>query len=83
EEKGKGHLIDLFLRYDVDRDPVEKRTYQDLADESGLTVHQVTVGLHWARQAFRDCFVAEVTDQVGSVDDLEDEMRILFGFSLR
>lgn len=75
----RGVMVDLFVRYHLDRLPGERLRYEDLARDAGLSVAQVTTGLHWARGAFEAALLAEMRDLVGSEDDLWDEARELFG----
>lgn len=77
--RGREVAVDLLVRYDLDRKPGERLTYQDLARDTGLTVHQVTNGLHWARQELRAAVRRELREQVASPEDLQAEARELFG----
>ncbi len=81
EQVGRGEkavYVEVLVMYDIDRPEGEKLTYDDVATALGLTVHQVTNGLHWARGAFRQCFIEEITDQVSSDEDLRAEVLQLF-----
>lgn len=82
EGTAKAPMVDLFIRYDIDRDEAEQLRYADLAASAGLTVHQVTTGLHWARRTFQEVLLEELRDQVGSEEDLASEVWALFGLRL-
>ncbi len=75
--EGKEALVDLLVRYDLE--PGERPTYDRLALEAGLTVFQVTNGLHWARGAFKQACLDEIRETVETAEDYEDEVRRLFG----
>ncbi|MEK7865784.1 MAG: sigma-70 family RNA polymerase sigma factor [Planctomycetota bacterium] len=80
---GKEWAYDCFVRRDV-RPPEEGTpTYEALAQQAGRAVHDVTNALHWARQRFRELMIDEVRDSVSSPEDLEVELRELFGIGGR
>lgn len=78
----KTAIVEAFLAYRIDREPDRKMTYEDLAACFGLTVNQVTNGLHWARREFEAAFRQELREVVASDEDLRAEARELFGMSL-
>lgn len=78
----KEPYVDMFVRYDLDRLPTDKLTYAELAEPAGLTVYQVTTGLHWARRAFAEALKDEIREQVGGEADLQAEAEALFGRQL-
>lgn len=82
EEVGKLPCVEMLLQYDLGPERVERPTYQSLASAFGLTVFQVTNGLHWARKELRSFVIQEVRDQVASDEDLRDEVRDLLGFDI-
>ena len=85
EQVGRGEkaiYVEVLVMYDLDRPEGEKLTYDDVAMALGLTVHQVTNGLHWARKQFRQTFIAEITDQVASEEDLRAEVFQLFSIEI-
>lgn len=82
ERDGKGGVVRAFIEYDLDRPAGTKVTYEDLALRHGLTVSQVTNGLHWARKEFRALFRRELEGQVATPEDLAAEARELFGMKI-
>lgn len=75
---GKSVCVELLMRYDIERPEGTKLTYEDLAAHSGLTVFQVTNGLHWARKELKGLLLAEIKDQVSTEDELRAEAWELF-----
>lgn len=69
----------LFIRYDLDREPSEKLTYQQLADEFGISVTQVTNGLALARREFRRILLDRLRAITASDDEFRREARLLLG----
>ena len=82
EERGRGFVVELLQEYDLGESTGERKTYQEMAEERSLTVHQVTNGLHWARKQFRALFLQELRDQVSSEEELREEAWELFGMRL-
>lgn len=76
---GKEILVDLLVRYDLDKKAGERQTYGDLALEFGLTVFQVRNGLHWIRKEFMEALRRELEDQVSTDEDYRLEAGELFG----
>lgn len=74
--EGKERLVEALVRYELEN---FEGTYEDLAREFGLTIHQVTNGLHWARQAFKEACLDELRETVETEADFEDEARRVFG----
>ncbi len=79
---GKEPIVEAFIAYDVDRVPDEKLTYEELGRRFGLSVTQVTNGLHWARKEFKEAFRRELRQLVASDEDLSAEAQELFGMRL-
>ena len=82
-EAGKPIHFALFERYDLERDPDERLTYQSLAEEFGLPVTQVTNHLAWARREFRRLALARLAAATASEEEYRAEARDLFGVEAR
>ncbi|MBI2899047.1 MAG: sigma-70 family RNA polymerase sigma factor [Planctomycetes bacterium] len=67
-------LAELLVRYDLEGGA----SYGEVARELGMTVSQVTNGLHRARAAFREACLDEIRETTGD-EEFEDEVRRLFG----
>ena len=76
---GKEVHFALFERYDLDRDPEERVTYQSLAAEFGLPATQVTNHLAWARRELRRLVLERLGAVAGSAEEFRAEARDLFG----
>lgn len=79
ERRGRGVPFRLFTRYDLEREPSEKLTYQDLAKETGLTVTQVTNGLALARREFRRLLLERLRAITATDEEYRREARFLLG----
>ncbi|HTY42251.1 MAG TPA: sigma factor [Thermoanaerobaculia bacterium] len=77
--RGKDLPFRLFERYELDRDPDEKLTYDRLADEMGLPVTQVTNFLAFARREFRRIVLETLREITASDREFRDEARRLLG----
>jgi len=77
--RGKDLPFRLFERYELDRDPDEKLTYDRLADEVGLPVTQVTNFLAFARREFRRIVLETLREITASDREFRDEARRLLG----
>lgn len=82
-ERDKAWAYECFVRRDVRPPEGGVPTYEALAQETGRAVHDITNALHWARQRFREFMIDEVRDSVSSPEDLEVELRELFGIGGR
>jgi RNA polymerase sigma factor (sigma-70 family) len=69
----------LFERYDLDRDPDERVTYQSLAAEFGIPATQVTNYLAFARRELRRLVLARLGAVAASPEEFRAEARDLFG----
>lgn len=79
QEKGEPVHAEIFARYRVEYDKESRPTREQLAEEFGLTLHQVRRVLRDEEKVFVRLMQEELLDQVSSPADLEDEFRILFG----
>lgn len=72
----------VFERYDLEGpESGESITYANLGVELGLTVQQVTNTLHRMRTRLRAAVVADLRTICASPEELDDELRELFGRS--
>jgi RNA polymerase sigma factor (sigma-70 family) len=69
----------LFEKYDVDREPGSKLSYNELAEEFGLPVSTVTNHLAFARREFRKTLLQKLSEVTGSPEEFRSEARRLFG----
>ena len=69
----------LFERYDLDRDPAERLTYQALAAELGIPATQVTNYLAFARREFRRLVLERLSAVAAPPEEFRAEARDLFG----
>jgi RNA polymerase sigma factor (sigma-70 family) len=77
--RGKDLPFRLFERYELDRNPDERLTYEKLGAEMGLPVTQVTNFLAFARREFRR-IVLEILREITSSDrEFREEVRRLLG----
>jgi len=77
--RGKDLPFRLFERYELDRDPDEKLTYEKLAEEVQVPVTQVTNFLAFARREFRR-IVLEMLREITATDhEFREEARSLLG----
>jgi RNA polymerase sigma factor (sigma-70 family) len=74
----------LFERYDLDAPASDSGlTYSHLAEEFGLSASKVTNYLAFARGQFRQRILDRLRASTGSEEELQDEVRSLFGGSAR
>lgn len=77
---GRTLAIELFRRYDLEADGPERRpTYQQLAEELGITATQVTNHLHAIRQRLREILLERLRAITADEREFETEARALFG----
>jgi DNA-directed RNA polymerase specialized sigma24 family protein len=79
--RGRAAQFALFERYDLTRE--EGLSYVRLAEDSGLTVTQVTNHLAQARRRFRECALADLRALCGSDAEFRREARELFGLEVQ
>lgn len=78
-QRGKDLPFVLFERYELDRDPDERLTYETLADELRLPVTQVTNFLAFAHREFRRIVLEILREITASDREFRDEARRLLG----
>lgn len=77
--RGKDLPFLLFERYELDRDPDEKLTYDRLAEEMSLPVTQVTNFLAFARREFRRIVLEALREITVTDREFRDEARRILG----
>lgn len=75
---GRGVHFDVFRRYDLAEED-SPPSYKDVATELGLSVDRVKHALVESRTIFRDIVTHLVREYVDGPDELEQELRRLFG----
>ena len=79
--RGKDLPYRLFERYELDRNPDEKLTYERLADEFGIPATQVTNFLAFARREFRRIVLEKLREITANDREFREEARSLLGVS--
>ena len=79
--RGKDLPFRLFERYELDRDPEERLTYERLAEELNIPVTQVTNFLAFARREFRRIVLEKLREITTSDREFREEARGLLGVS--
>jgi RNA polymerase sigma factor (sigma-70 family) len=79
--RGKDLPYRVFERYELDRDPDEKLTYERLASEFGIPATQVTNFLAFARREFRRIVLEKLREITASDHEFREEARSLLGVS--
>jgi RNA polymerase sigma factor (sigma-70 family) len=79
EAQGKIAHFRLFERYDLADPGSDRRTYEQLAAEFGLTVSLVTNHLAWTRREFRRLLLETLRSVTGSNEEYRLEARLLLG----
>lgn len=77
--RGKDLPYRLFERYELDRDPDEKLTYERLASEFGIPATQVTNFLAFARREFRRIVLEKLREITANDHEFREEARSLLG----
>ena len=77
--RGKDLPFRLFERYELDRDPDEKMTYEKLAEELHIPVTQVTNFLAFARREFRRIVLEKLREITASDREFREEAKRLLG----
>lgn len=72
--RGKARAFRFFEAYDLEGDI----SYQKLADDSGMSVSDVTNGLAWARREFRRIALERLRELCGSEEEFQREARAMF-----
>lgn len=81
ERRGKDLPYRLFERYELDRDPDEKLTYDRLAEEFQIPATQVTNFLALARREFRRIVLERLREITATDREFREEARSLLGVS--
>lgn len=76
-ERGRDGAFRLFEAYDLDGDV----SYQQLAEQNGIAVTEVTNGLAWARREFRRIALERLREICGSEAEFQRESRATFGLA--
>jgi RNA polymerase sigma factor (sigma-70 family) len=79
--RGKDLPFRLFERYELERDPSEKLTYERLAEEFHIPTTQVTNFLAFARREFRRIVLERLREITASDREFREEARSLLGVS--
>ena len=79
--RGKDLPYRLFERYELDRDPDEKLTYERLAEEFQIPATQVTNFLAFARREFRRIVLEKLREITATDREFREEARSLLGVS--
>jgi DNA-directed RNA polymerase specialized sigma24 family protein len=77
--RGKDLPFRLFERYELDRDPEERLTYDRLAREMHIPVTQVTNFLAFARREFRRIVLEKLREITTSDREFREEAKSLLG----
>jgi RNA polymerase sigma factor (sigma-70 family) len=77
--RGKDLPYLLFERYELERDPDEKLTYDRLAEEFHIPVTQVTNFLAFARREFRRIVLEKLREITSSDREFREEAKSLLG----
>lgn len=77
--RGKDLPYRVFERYELDRDPDEKLTYERLASEFGIPATQVTNFLAFARREFRRIVLEKLREITANDHEFREEARSLLG----
>ena len=71
----------LFEAYDLDGN--EKISYEQLAQEYGIPVTDVTNALAWARREFRKIALERLREICGNEEEFQREARAAFGWDTK
>lgn len=77
--RGKDLPYLLFERYELDRDPEERITYDSLAEEFHIPATQVTNFLAFARREFRRIVLEKLREITATDREFREEARSLLG----
>jgi len=79
--RGKDLPYLLFERYELDRDPDERLSYERLGEDFHIPVTQVTNFLAFARREFRRIVLEKLREITSNDREFRDEARSLLGVS--
>lgn len=71
-------IVDVFRDYYLEDSALSRKTYDELAEEFGISYSKINNGFQWARRTFARHLRQEVRDLVASEEDLTSEMTELF-----
>lgn len=74
---GKEIVFKVFEIYDLEE--ADRPTYDAIAQRLGISAHDVHNALTQARRRLREIIRAQVRETLSTPEDLDDEMRLLFG----
>jgi RNA polymerase sigma factor (sigma-70 family) len=80
-ERERKRTFRLFEAYDLEGN--EKISYQQLAQEYGIPVTDVTNALAWARREFRRIALERLREICGSEEEFQREARAAFGWDAK
>ena len=80
-QRGRDLPYQLFERYELDRDPAERLTYDSLAEEFHIPATQVTNFLAFARREFRRIVLEKLREITSSDREFREEAKSLLGVS--
>jgi RNA polymerase sigma factor (sigma-70 family) len=80
-QRGRDLPYMLFERYELDRDPEERLTYESLAEEFHIPATQVTNFLAFARREFRRIVLEKLREITSSDREFREEAKSLLGVS--
>ena len=78
EERERMRSYRLFESYDLEAD--EKSSYEQLSQDFGISVTDVTNALAWARREFRRLALERLRELCGSEQEFHREARAAFGW---
>jgi DNA-directed RNA polymerase specialized sigma24 family protein len=78
-QRGRDLPYMLFDRYELDRDPDERLTYEKLAEEFHIPATQVTNFLAFARREFRRIVLEKLREITSSDREFREEAKSLLG----
>jgi RNA polymerase sigma factor (sigma-70 family) len=81
EQHERSRTFRLFEAYDLDGN--EKISYEQLAEEYGIGVTDVTNALAWARREFRRIALERLREICGSEEEFQREARAAFGWDAK
>ena len=81
EEKERTRSFSLFEAYDLSDN--KEISYEQLAQEYGISVSDVTNALAWARKEFRTIALERLREISGSNDEFQREAQDVFGWEIK
>jgi RNA polymerase sigma factor (sigma-70 family) len=81
EQRERARTFRLFEAYDLEGD--EKSSYEQLSEDYGISVTDVTNALAWARREFRTIALGRLHELCGSEEEFQREARAAFGWDAK